>query len=115
MHRLLHLIEGSQIEMDRVVARALIHWRSLDEGGRPAPPLGEGPHPYTTVVRFHGDELYPDVAWSLQVHKLETLDELSWNAEVHYLVSEAPHDNLVRGRKFELLEGRRCVAEGVIL
>jgi len=36
-------------------------------------------------------------------------------AEIEFLVPEAPHEFLSTGARFELCEGRRVVAKGVVL
>lgn len=97
--------------------RAKISWRMPDEGGRKALPIGEGDPPYAAVVRFKGDNgpWPPEIAWNLVVQKIEDLGSNEWLANVAYKVAHAPHENLVTGKKFELYEGHKCVAEGVLM
>jgi hypothetical protein len=97
---------------------ARIIWKRHDDGGRKAPPAGVGAPPYSTVVRFCDTrEPWPPAnAWSLVIEKIESQStECEWIANVHYLVNEAPHDELRARRAFELYEGNKCVATGVLL
>jgi len=96
--------------------KATIHWKTKEEGGRSAPPLGEGAPPYATIVRFleTDDSWPPENAWSLVVEKKLALDKYNWLAEVHFVAANAPSDRLSSGQKFELYEGNRCVAIGSI-
>lgn len=100
-----------------VTKRATIEWIPKDQGGRNKPPLGVGSPAYSTEVRFIGDPWPPvDASWSLVIEKDESLSgEFKWVADVHFLVSEAPHEELRAGRKFELYEGNKRVATGEIV
>ena len=95
--------------------RAKIEWVRHEDGGRLAPPLGEGPSPYSTVVRFAGsNEPWPPTeAWSLVVEKIAS-DHYTWEADVRFLVDDAPAELLTSGRGFELFEGNRRVAIGTV-
>jgi hypothetical protein len=95
---------------------ATIEWKTREEGGRATPPLGEGNPPYATTVRFiePNDPWPPENAWSLVVEKRTELDLHHWVANVRFLVESAPKERLKPGQQFELYEGMRCVASGVI-
>ena len=99
--------------------KAEIDWRSSTEGGRKAPPSGDGPPHYATIIRFADtDEPWPPaVAWTLVVEKLnvDNSNPLRWIADVRFRVDEAPHDELYPGRVFSLYEGKKCVATGKVL
>ena len=104
------------VEVNQMEAR--IRWKTKEEGGRARPPAGAGSPPYATVVRFKdSDEPWPPPnAWSLVIEKVESQsDEYNWNANVRYLVDDAPHDELRVDREFELYEGGKCVATGVLV
>lgn len=95
---------------------AIINWLAETKGGRKKPPLGVGIPAYSTEIRFN-DEPWPpvDASWSLVVEKIEWLStEFSWIAHVHFLAAAAPHDSLRLGRAFELYEGNKRVASGVV-
>ena len=98
--------------------RARITWKRQQEGGRTKPPAGIGTPPYATVVRVRdSDEPWPPAnAWSLVVDKIESESgDHEWIANVRFLVDGAPHYELRPLREFELYEGRKCVATGVLL
>lgn len=95
------------------MALARVCWVPETEGGRKIPPTG---HRYVTVARFEEDKTWPDEAWSLVMDFSESpIDTRCVTADVHFLVPEAPAHLLTTGSKFELFEGRRCVARGEIL
>jgi hypothetical protein len=97
---------------------AKITWKRFEEGGRRRPPEGVGSPPYTTTVRFPDcNEPWPPAnAWSLVIEKcLRDSSEYEWLADVRYLAHEAPHGEIRANHHFELYEGAKCVATGVIL
>lgn len=98
--------------------RARISWKRREEGGRRIPPNDAGTPPYAAIVYFpdSGKSSPPTNSWSLVVEKVEAEStEYEWLADVHFLVDEAPHDELRPLREFELYEGKRCVATGILL
>lgn len=97
--------------------QALIEWLPKEDGGRSKPPPGVASPAYSTEVRFIGGPGWPaGEAWSLVVTKRQELgSESRWLADVHFLVQDAPQEYLEEGRRFELLEGSKCVARGRIL
>jgi len=99
-----------------ITKNAIVEWIPQAEGGRSKPPLGVGIHPYAPEVRFLDDPWPPTGAsWSLVIVKREqSSTNARWNADVNFLVDEAPHDSLTEGREFELYEGNKCVARGKI-
>jgi hypothetical protein len=94
--------------------RAIIRWVPALRGGRKAPPspaVG-----YTTVVRLESDLNWPAEAWSLRITAAAELNGPEvLDARVHFLADAAPHELLKEGERFELLEGRKIVAKGVVL
>jgi hypothetical protein len=83
-----------------------VHKQAIVAGGR-----------YTTVVRF-ADESAEDWkrdAWSLDLTGFVLESDGTMIASVKYLSSEAPIGRLVSGATFELDEGPKCSARGVIL
>lgn len=98
--------------------KARIHWKTREEGGRRNLPAGVGQPPYATVVRFKdaAEPWPPLVAWSLVIEKIAIMScEYDWLADVHFQVGEAPAAELRVQREFELYEGGRCVATGVLI
>jgi hypothetical protein len=94
---------------------AMIRWMPRERGGRTVPPTGPS---YTTVARFEDDrDRWPDEAWSVVVEFIRpygTGGDAVW-AKVRFLADGAPAEWLVPGARFELCEGRRVVAKGVVL
>jgi hypothetical protein len=92
--------------------RALISWVPAEKGGRQNPPPGPR---YISPVRLFGKGGGTDGEWSLVVDFEKTFgDGLFTYATIRFLVPEAPHDLLADGARFELHEGRRLVATGVV-
>jgi len=94
---------------------ASIEWMAAAEGGRKAPPTGEGPD-YMTTARFGAwtGNMPGEANFTLVAELVEKADAYHWRAKVAFLVDEAPHHLLQPGAKFEFYEGRRCVARGII-
>jgi hypothetical protein len=93
--------------------KARITWLTPDQGGRSTLPSGLR---YSTVARFEsqGAEWEND-AWSLVVEFTEAPRFMpSHLAQVKFLVPEGPAELLTSGNGFDLLEGSRVVARGVI-
>jgi hypothetical protein len=93
---------------------ARITWLTPEEGGRRQPPPGPR---YSAPVRFEGQPVGAEGAnWSLVVDLVSRPPgSADWIAEVRYLVDEAPHELLRVGACFELYEGKKCVARGIII
>lgn len=96
---------------------ARIMWLTPEEGGRRVLPSGSR---YIAPARFEGQAAGTDgtdgADWSLAVDLLSHLPGSSdWIAEVRYVVEGAPHELLRLGARFELYEGKKCVARGVII
>ena len=94
--------------------RAVISWVPFEEGGRAAPPTGPV---YSTVARFEDDvDNWPRSAWSLVLRLVRPFRNARYQlAEVSFLNDAAPSHLLRRGSRFELLEGNRRVAKGVVV
>ena len=93
---------------------ARIQWLNFTEGGRKHPPPGPT---YTTVTRFErqGSQWIND-AWSLVLEFMSAPDDrLCHLAKVRFLAEDAPSGWLQEGSRFELMEGSRVVARGLIM
>jgi len=92
---------------------AKLQWVRSEKGGRQAPPSGSH---YSTVARFEQQrDTWREDAWSLVIEWTESPDaSLAHRVDVRFLVEGAPEHLLVTGNRFELLEGERVVATGVI-
>jgi hypothetical protein len=94
--------------------RAIIRWVPPSRRGRPRPP--NPPAGYTAPARFESDPQSARGDWSLRIIASTDLrGEEVIDATVCFLVPEAPQELLSEGERFELLEGKRVVAKGVIL
>jgi hypothetical protein len=95
------------------VVSAKLRWLRPEEGGRQEPPPGPS---YSTVTRFDQQhDSWRKEAWSMVVEWVEKPDaSMSHSVNVRFLVSAAPEKLLTTGSRFELLEGERVVAIGVI-
>lgn len=92
---------------------ARLTWISASKGGRAAIPSGPR---YTTVARFAGQgDSWKHEAWSLVVDFIEMPDNnLSHHVQVSFL-NDGPASMLASGKKFELMEGEKTVALGIVL
>lgn len=95
-------------------ALAILRWIPPNKGGMKAHPVGPR---YVRPVRFpQQKDTWTKEAWSLIVEWSEPPDEtLQHHVTVRFLVDGAPDEFLVRGNRFELLEGDRIVAIGEVL
>jgi len=98
----------------RLERTARLTWLRQSEGGRPVPPPGPS---YSTVAKFSAQKTdWRDEAWSLVIRFLEPPDRHgSHRVAVRFLADEAPSDFLAEGCRFQLMEGERVVARGVVL
>ena len=92
--------------------RALIRWIPREQGGRTAPPVGPS---YFPTARFEGDHP-PDRDWSVVI-RLENVIQSGqfWLAHFQFLADAAPETLIHGGSRFELMEGAKCVAKGVVM
>ena len=75
-----------------------------------------GPN-YSTVAKFSDQKTdWREEAWSLVIRFLAPPDPAgSHRVAVRFLADEAPGEFLAPGCRFELMEGERLVARGVVL
>jgi hypothetical protein len=92
--------------------RAVVTWLTLEQGGRRAIPPGPQ---YATLARIRNrPEEFDGSTWSLVLNKLPNSPDNPWNVEIHWGMEDAPHHWLETDAEFELFEGNRLVARGVI-
>lgn len=99
--------------------KAEIHWKTREESGLDAPPIGASIHHYIRQMRF-ADSPYPhgagEVEYDLVLEPDASLsEEYAWIAEVHFVTDEGRKGELRPGREFELYDGWRCVATGILI
>jgi hypothetical protein len=94
--------------------RAILRWVPPSRGGRQRPP--EPAVRYAAPARFESDPNESLGAWSLRIVEARELrgPEVI-EARVAFVMPDAPVQLLVEGERFELLEGKRVVAKGVVL
>lgn len=93
---------------------SIIRWLPSDRGGRKAPPPDATG--YTAPVRLESDPSGAAITWSLRIVRSVALRGPECIlAQVRFVVDEAPHHLLREGERFELQEGARVVAKGVVL
>lgn len=90
---------------------AKIDWLPKKKGGRNLLPVGDK---YAPIVKVTMPFIDSKEAWSLLVDIKERISSQETICEIEYLSDEAP-DNLKRGVEFELYEGPKLVAMGVVL
>lgn len=91
---------------------AKIKWLTEEQGGRKTIPWGDK---YGPIVIIKGSKIHLNEAvWSLLVSNKELISEFETIAEIKYLFENAP-DNLHKGVEFELYEGSKLVATGIVL
>lgn len=68
---------------------------------------------YCPIIKFTNEET---CSWSAEIHIIKNdLANRKSIAEVKYLFSNAPTSNICEGKRFELLEGNRVVANGIFI
>jgi hypothetical protein len=90
-----------------------LQWITPENGGRQSPPTGPK---YSTVARFFGkNKILISTSWSLVIEFTEPPDNaLSHIAFVSFLAN-GPEVLLEPTTTFELLEGSRPVANGIVM
>jgi hypothetical protein len=83
------------------------------EGGLAQPPMGPR---YTGSARFKNDRTaWQREVWSLVVEYIEMPDaSLSHRVSISIPAKHAPQQLLSRGSQFELMEGDRVIATGIV-
>jgi hypothetical protein len=96
--------------MDKKLA-AKIYWLSKEQGGRQELPVGDK---YAPIIKITNPLIELAEFWSVFVINKNKLNENETLAEIEYLSDKAP-DNLYKDVEFELFEGNKLVAKGIIL
>jgi hypothetical protein len=103
--------------IDMKIFNAKIQWLTVEQGGRKELPFG---NQYAPIIRIIKPFLMPkpwldtEGAWSLFVESKKVISDSETISEVKYLSEKAPN-NLDKDVEFELYEGRRLIAKGIIL
>jgi hypothetical protein len=99
--------------MSEPLHHAVVYWVPTEAGGRRTLPQ---PGLYSTVARFEDEETWPHEAWSvvLDIDRFYRGGRYA-HGSIQFLSENAPQHLLHGGSRFELLEGKRRVAKGVVL
>lgn len=95
------------------IVKAHITWTAYENGGRKNPPLA-GTR-YCPIVIFNNVKGNIGEFWSADFVCTEVDKNYSSIVEFTFLSEDAPMDYLVKGNEFELFEGNKKVASGVII
>jgi len=92
---------------------AIINWLSKEQGGRGnIPPIGSR---FGCIIVAKGVQLnLNEACWSLIIEINEKSSKFETIANVYYLSDEAPN-KLCKGYEFDLYDGTKFVANGIIL
>ncbi|MCH4202443.1 MAG: hypothetical protein LKF69_01570 [Bacilli bacterium] len=92
--------------------KARIKWLSKEEGGRQFLPSFDK---YGAVIKVKKPSApIEKIFWSLIIENQEQIGAFETISDVFYLTDDAP-DNLRKDVEFELYEGNKLVANGIIL
>jgi len=92
--------------------KAMLSWVPFEKGGRKLRPSGPT---YSTLVRFDEDDSWPAETWSLRMEFIRSYADGKYvYARVSFVSPDAPQGLLHEGSRFQLYEGRRLVATGLV-
>ena len=101
-----------QLRAENETVEAEIRWLGLAEGGRKSLPTVRE---YRSIVRFEDDPNAVLGTWDVRVEFLdEPTLELPNPSRLGFVSADAPRQLLHSGSRFELTEGRKVVAHGVV-
>lgn len=89
------------------MSKAAISWLKKEDGGRIPPSKGTR---YSPIIIFNGIQ----GVWSADFI-CESLRGQDMVVDIFFLSRTAPSDFLKKGNEFELFEGKKRVAKGIIL
>ncbi len=90
---------------------AKICWLPFEKGGRKVIPASDK---YAPIIKILQNQMNQNEFWSVFVVNKTIVSETESLAEIEYLSENAP-DNLERDVEFELFEGSKLVAKGVVI
>ena len=117
IERLKELREWKEIALhlgaiDSVIYEATINWtRPEDDGRKSGVPFRM--KKYAPIIGINGQIVFEGCSWGIICYSDEKLSAYTTHAYMRFLVEYAP-PILFKGTEFELYEGRKCVARGVI-
>lgn len=103
-----------RVQMNTKVFDVIIKWLSKDEGGKnysiPFKKMKYAPH-----IGINDQRIINGCGWSILCYVYEFLEPLKTKAYIRFLNTDAAPDILTIGMKFELYEGSKKVAIGIIV
>ena len=101
-----------QLRAENDSVEAEIRWLRTSEGGRKSlPTVGE----YRSIARFEDDPNAVLGTWDVRVEFLDTPSiERPTRTRISFVSVDAPRRLLHAGSRFELTEGRKVVAHGLV-
>ncbi|TLW94758.1 hypothetical protein FFT09_02465 [Saccharomonospora piscinae] len=107
-------------KIESPMARAVVRWRTTDEGGRYSGPPAARVYMATSIFVL-GKEVETEPGWpesgdqlSILLEKLEGLDEGAWFCAVGFLVPDLASPYLHPGANLLILEGLKTVASAQV-
>ncbi len=98
---------------DFVVYEATLVWATPGEGGRKGPVPMEN-NKYAPQIGIKGQTTFNGCAWSIICYNYEKTSDYTTRSYLRFLNYERAPNILVKGTMFELYEGRKLVAKGVV-
>ncbi len=98
---------------DFVVYEATLVWASPENGGRKGPiPMKK--NKYAPLIGIKGQKIFNGCAWSIICYNYEETSEFTTRAYLRFLKYENAPNILSKGTVFELYEGKKKVAGGIV-
>ena len=98
---------------DFVVYEATLVWAAPENGGRKGPIPMEN-NKYAPLIGIKGQMTFNGCAWSIICYNYEETSEFTTRAYLRFLNYERAPDILKKGTVFELYEGNKKVASGIV-
>ena len=98
---------------DFVVYEATLVWATPEEGGRKGPIPMEN-NKYAPLIGIKGQMTFNGCAWSIICYNYEKTSDYTTRGYLRFLNYKRAPNILAKGTMFELYEGRKLVAKGVV-
>ena len=99
--------------MNDKVFSARVTWLTNSQGGRKGPIPFEN-NKYVPIISIDNNIIFEGNAWSIVCYSYEFVDQQTTKAYMKFFIHEKAPDILFKGTEFELREGKKTVARGVI-
>ena len=98
---------------DFVVYEATLVWATPEKGGRKGPVPMEN-NKYAPLIGIKGQKTFYGCAWSIICYNYEKTSDYTTRSYLRFLNYERAPNILAKGTMFELYEGKKLVAKGVV-